>query len=137
MIVFSQSGIADCPIHSLLRQGVDGAGLDTLTAFLAGFEQAQFIGGDQRMITQIQIRNQASHAATATRRGDELAVGSVTTQTDKVPQMFVGSQADHSILVEVVCRRGECSFSSDVIDHLLYGIAGTADHVICGSIITT
>jgi hypothetical protein len=62
------------------------------------------------MITQIQIRNQASHAAAATHRSDELAVGSVTAYTDKVPQMLVGPQADQSFFIEVVCAGVRTTF---------------------------
>ena len=43
-------------------KGIDGAGLDTFAALLARFDRTQLIGSDQRMVTQIQICNQTTHA---------------------------------------------------------------------------
>ena len=90
MKVFLQTGVARCPVHAIYGQSVYGACLDTLPAFLPCSKQAKLIGGYQWMIAQIQIGHQAAHAATAPDRSDELAVGSVATQADQMPQMLVG-----------------------------------------------
>ena len=110
MIVFPQTGVAGCPVHAVLGQSVDGAGLDTLAALLAGFDQAQLMGSDQGMVTQVQICDQAAHTAAAPSRSDELAVGSVAAQADQVPQVLVGPRAYQSFLVKIVCGRGEVAF---------------------------
>ena len=98
MKALPQTGAASGPVHAVFGQSLYGTGLGTLAALFAGFEQAQLIGGDQGMVAQLQIRNQAAHTAAATCRGDELAVGSVPAQTDQ------------TFLVEVVCGRRRAAF---------------------------
>lgn len=134
MIVLPQTGVAGFPVHAALGQGVDGAGLDTLAALLAGFDQAQLIGSDQGMVTQVQIRDQAAHAAATSGRSDELAIGAVATQADQVSQVLVGPQAYQPFLVEVVCGRGEGRLSPGIFDLDLHGTTSTIDHVVSGGI---
>ena len=126
MAVLLKAGITARPIHAVFGQNLDEAGLDALDAPLARLKQAKHVRRHQGMVAQLQIRDQAAHAAAAPLRRDEMAVGSVSPQTGQMSQVLMGPEADNPFLVEVVGGGGEGGSPAVLFDQCLHGAGGRA-----------